>query len=399
MTIPICSFNNYFPNCWGESAHQKQWPVTHQPRERLQVLADTSHPELYFSPIEGSMPVWRPTKRRATLDRFCHRLEGSNFTGSSLAIEYLHEKYSHNLATATITQSGGVVLSLLGYLEECNRDVRQLSRTDIGGYVERDQDNGLTTGAIRTKLRAIYTFVHFLVDRGILPYELLHKKIRIKPEELLPRAIPAQDIKSLLSVIENIRDRALILLLLRTGMRIGELLNVKISDILLPEQKILLYQGSKNYQGRVVYFNDDAEKALKGWLEIRNPEKTFLFYSRTRETISYVAAWSVMRKALMVAGLSGKGYSLHCLRHTFATDMLNAGLRLEVLQQLLGHQSIEITRRYAKLSDITRETEYFKAMAEIERGGSHEPHRINSELQAVFEKKKFIRPHRKKLPA
>ncbi len=399
MTTSSCSLNNYTPYCWDKTVHPEQWPVTHQPRERLQVLADTSHPELYFSPVEDSMPVWRPTKRRAALDRFCHRLEESHFAGSNLAIEYLHEKYRHNLATATITQSGGVVLSFLGYLEEYDRDVLHLSRKDIGGYVERDQDNGLTTGAIRTKLRAIYTFVHFLVDCEILPYELLHKKIRIKPEELLPKAIPAQDIKSLLTVIENIRDRALILLLLRTGMRIGELLNVKISDIHLSERKILLYQGSKNYQGRVVYFNDDAEYALKRWLEIRTPEKTILFYSKSRETISYVAAWSVMRKAIMAAGLSGKGYSLHCLRHTFATDMLNAGLRLEVLQQLLGHKSVEITRRYARMSDTTRESEYFKAMAEIERGGSHEPHRINSELQAVFEEKKLIRPYDKKLPA
>jgi integrase/recombinase XerD len=397
MTTPICSFNNYFPYCWDEKSQQDQWPVTHLPRERLLVLADTSHPELYFSPVEGSMPVWQPTKRRSAVDRFCHRLEESNFTGSDLAIEYLREKYSHNLAASTLKQSGGIVLSFLGFLEDCDADIRCLTRKDISGYVERDQDNGLTAGAIRTKLRALYTFIHFLVEKGILPYEFLHKKIRIKPEELLPRAIPAQDIKSLLSVIGNIRDRALILLLLRTGMRIGELLNVKISDIRQSERKILLYQGSKNFQGRVVYFNEDAEDALKRWLEIRNPQKTFLFYSRSRETISYVAAWIVMRKALDAAGLSDKEYSLHCLRHTFATDMLNAGLRLEVLQQLLGHQSAEITRRYARMSDPTRETEYFKAMAIIESGGSYEPHRINPELQAVFEEKKFIRSYAKKL--
>ena len=399
MTTSIGSFNDYFPYCWDEEEQQEQWPVIHQPRQRLQLLAGTSHPELYFSPIEDSMPVWLPSKRRATLDRFCKRLEANNFTGSDLAIEYLHEKYSQNLTAATISQAGGVILSFLGLLEEYGVDIWEVTRKDISRYVERDQDNGLKTSAIRAKLRSIYTFIHFLVDKTILPYELLHKKIRIKPEELLPRAIPAQDIKSLLAVITSIRDRALILLLLRTGMRIGELLNVKISDIHLSERKILLYQGSKNYRGRVVYFSEDAEKALRQWLEIRNTEKTFLFYSHSRQTISYVAAWTVMKKALEVAGLSNKGYSLHCLRHTFATDMLNAGLRLEVLQQLLGHQSAEITRRYAKMSDVTRETEYFKAIAAIERGGMHEPHRVNSELQEVFEEKKLIHAHGKKLSA
>jgi integrase len=105
----------------------------------------------------------------------------------------------------------------------------------------------------------------------------------------------------------------------------------------------------------------------------------------------------VLKQAIEAAGLSGKGYSLHSLRHTFATDMLNAGLRLEVLQQLLGHRSIEITRRYARMSDTTREVEYFRAMATIEKGGTHEPHRINSELQKVFEEKKLVGPYGKKL--
>ena len=69
------------------------------------------------------------------------------------------------------------------------------------------------------------------------------------------------------------------------------------------------------------------------------------------------------------AGLADKGYTLHCLRHTFASELLNAGMRLECLQQLLGHSSIEMTRRYARLTDNTRREEYFRAMAIIESGG------------------------------
>jgi site-specific recombinase XerD len=68
------------------------------------------------------------------------------------------------------------------------------------------------------------------------------------------------------------------------------------------------------------------------------------------------------------AQLSHKGYTLHCLRHTFASELLNAGMRLECLQQLLGHSDIEMTRRYARLTDTTRKEEYFKAMAIIEGG-------------------------------
>ena len=397
MTTQICSLNSYYPNYSGDQGQEANWPVVHQLSERLNAGRNPSHPELIFSPLHGVMDLFRPSKRRATVDRFSNRLQKSNFTGSDLAIAYLREKYSNNLAASTISSSGGVILSFLSFLDELQIDIEHVSNEVIGRYVDRDQDNGLKTGAIRTKLHALYAFMRFLVDREILPYEILHKKIRIQPEEVLPKAIPAHDIKSILAQIKGVRDKALILLLLRTGMRIGELLNVTVSDICFSERKILLYVGAKNYQGRVVYYSEDAEKALKNWLAIRDPERHYLFYSSSRHNISYVAAWTVMKKIIEAAGLSGKGYSLHSLRHTFATDMLNAGLRLEVLQQLLGHRSIEMTRQYARLSDTTREIEYFKAMTTIENGGTDESHRLNSELQEVFEEKKLIRSYNKKL--
>jgi site-specific recombinase XerD len=74
---------------------------------------------------------------------------------------------------------------------------------------------------------------------------------------------------------------------------------------------------------------------------------------------------------LRAAGLQHKGYTIHSLRHTFASELLNAGMRLEYLQLLLGHRNIEITRRYARLTDKSREEEYFRAMAIIEQGGIH----------------------------
>ena len=181
MTIPLCSLNNYYPYDWDNGAQQERWPVTHRPSERLEASKNPSHPELIFSPLLGIMEIWRPSKRRAAVDRFCDRLKANQYTGADLAIEYLREKYSHNMAVSTITQAGGVILSFLALLEESGTDIHQLTRQDISGYVDQDQDNGLKTGAIRTKLRAIYAFIHFLVDREVLPYALLYKKICIKP--------------------------------------------------------------------------------------------------------------------------------------------------------------------------------------------------------------------------
>jgi integrase/recombinase XerD len=105
-----------------------------------------------------------------------------------------------------------------------------------------------------------------------------------------------------------------------------------------------------------------------------------IFYGQKYETLTYAAAQGMFRKYLKKAGLAHKGYSLHCLRHTFASELLNAGMRLECLQPLLGHTSVEVTRRYARLTDKTREEEYFRAMALIEKGEIHGNYRFDHGL-------------------
>ena len=185
----------------------------------------------------------------------------------------------------------------------------------------------------------------------------------------------------------------MILVLLRTGMRIGELLDTKVSEVNLREKRIIIWEAQKTRAGRVVYLNEDACKALKVWLKRRDPEKEYLFYGQGRQRLSYTAVRVRFVKYLEKAGLAHKGYSLHCLRHTCATELLNAGMRLECLQQLLGHRSIEMTRRYARLTDNTRRDEYFRAMAIIEKGEPYGHYHRDLELPPVLEEKELLRPY------
>jgi site-specific recombinase XerD len=346
------------------------------------------------SPSTRLVKSSRPTEKKRALNHIVQKLEESKLPGSDHAINHLHDKYSRNLATNTILNSGKFLLDFLAFFDTLGKYLfGDISRKNIAAYVEHELDRGLKIGSVRGKLATVYAFLQFLVDNKILPSEILHKKINIKLPKILPKAIPVDDLKQLLAVIDNDRDQALILLLLHTGMRIGELLNTKVTDIILSERKIMIYIGEKNFEGRVVYYSRDADNALRQWLSIRKPDKEYLFYGTTRDDLSYVQAWRTMRDYLENAGLDHKGYSPHSLRHTFATNMLNAGLPLEVLQQLLGHKCIEMTLRYGRMSNQTRESEYFKAMAKIEKGGNYEHRRTNSKLQAVFEKKKLHRPN------
>jgi len=158
----------------------------------------------------------------------------------------------------------------------------------------------------------------------MLSNELLERTIKLKMPDRLPRAIDPEDLAQLLSLITHTRDRALILLLLRTGMRIGELLNCTVDEVDIRQQKIFIYQADKTAVGRVVYYSDDAQEALLAWLSVRDPLKEKLFYGQGRQSLCYEAARAMFNKYLDTAGLSHRGYTLHCLRHTFATDLLNA---------------------------------------------------------------------------
>jgi integrase/recombinase XerD len=283
---------------------------------------------------------------------------------------YMRHKWRLNHKPRTLQGSfTSVMLFLSLYGKSGKKDIEEIDRVDLEAFIEHEQDRGIRISTVRTRLACIIAFLHFLIEQDVIAGSVLKRSIKLKLPEVLPRAMNPADVRKLLSVIDDTRDRALILLLLRTGMRIGEALGLRLNDLDIRDRKIHLFEGEKNSMGRVVYLSEDALFALKLWLRRRDKNKAFVFYGQGNGGLCYSAGRSRFVKYLKKAGLEQKGYTVHCLRHTFASELLNAGMRLECLQQLLGHEDIEVTRRYARLTDRTREQEYFRAMALIEKGG------------------------------
>jgi site-specific recombinase XerD len=239
-------------------------------------------------------------------------------------------------------------------------------------------------------LDALKAFMRYLVEQQVVSSDILFKRMVIRVPESLPKAMEIEDERKLVRVIDDVRNRAMILLLLRTGMRIGELLGTRPQDIDLKERKIQIWEALKNRRGRVVYFTDDAKEALMAWYRIRDPGKANVFYANDRDSLTYAAARAMFCKYISKAGLSDKSYTLHCLRHTNASSLLNAGMPLECLKELLGHQSVEVTRRYARLTNRTREKEYFTAMEKIEKGEVDGHYKLDHQLQKVLEKTELL---------
>jgi integrase/recombinase XerC/integrase/recombinase XerD len=304
------------------------------------------------------------------IDHILQKLSRMELPAKEHFERYMRHKWRLNHKPKTLASSFTSVMLFLGfYGKSGKRDLGEMERVDLEAFIEHEQDRGIRISTVRTRLACIIAFLHFLMEQDVISGSLLKRSIRLKLPDVLPRAMNPVDVRKLLSVINDTRDRALILLLLRTGMRIGEALGLRLNDLDIRDRKVHLFEGEKNSMGRVVYLSDDALFAIKLWLRRRDKNKEFVFYGQGNRGLCYSAGRSRFVKYLKKAGLEQKGYTVHCLRHTFASELLNAGMRLECLQQLLGHQDIEVTRRYARLTDRTREQEYFRAMAIIEKGG------------------------------
>ncbi len=304
------------------------------------------------------------------IDQLLQKLSRLELPAKEHFESYLRHKWRLNHKPRTLQSSFSSVRFFLDFCGKSGKgDLQEIERTDLEAFLESEQDRGLRISTVRTRLACLIAFLHFLIEQEVISGSVLKRRIKLKLPEVLPRAMNPADVQKLLSVIDDVRDRALILLLLRTGMRIGEALGLRLNDLDIRDRKVHLFQGEKNSMGRVLYLSDDVVLALKLWFRQRDQNKEFVFYGRDNKPICYSTGRSRFVKYLQKAGLEQKGYTVHCLRHTFASELLNAGMRLECLQQLLGHQDIEVTRRYARLTDRTREEEYFRAMAIIEKGG------------------------------
>jgi site-specific recombinase XerD len=350
-----------------------------------------------FSPPESQaqeINAFTLRQKHPLIEKCLKQLVEKGLFGRPYVQEFMYDLKRRNCRPSTIRSNFTTLMVFLSYLKERGKtSLETITRDDLSSFIEHEQDRGLQPNTVSTRLRLLYAFLRYLVDQEVAPPDLLKRKLRVKVPEALPRALDPAEVQELLSVIEKPRDRALILVLLRTGMRIGELLDTRVSEVNLGEKRITIMEAHKTRVGRVVHLSEDACRALKVWLKRRDPEKEYLFYGQGRQRLGYTAVRMKFAEYLEKAGLAHRGYSLHCLRHTCATELLNAGMRLECLQQLLGHSSIEMTRRYARLTDNARREEYCRAMAIIEQGESHGHHQRHPELPPVLEEKELLGPY------
>jgi len=299
------------------------------------------------------------------LGQILKRLVRMDLPGKDQVAAYLRHLMLGNRRPRTLYSRFGAIILFLGLIRESGRiSLEAITRRDVEAFIEREQDRGIKITTIRTRLVSVQAFLRYLLEEGIVSAELFSRRIRLQLPERLPRAMDPDDLRKLLSVIEDIRDRAMILVLLRTGLRIGELLNTQMADVHLKERKIEIDEGEKNRLGRVVYLSDDALSALEAYMQKRKwaKEKRVFLVQKGPQRGKPISVRGIQKRIEHYSQRAEIRVSCHHLRHTMATQLLNADADLVTIQDLLGHSLITTTQCYCRVSNLKVQRDYYKAI-------------------------------------
>ncbi|GGJ94349.1 tyrosine recombinase XerD [Lentibacillus kapialis] len=241
----------------------------------------------------------------------------------------------------------------------------EIGRIDITGFLSTLKEENKSPATIARAISSIRSFHHFLIREQIVKHDASIHIETPKREQKLPSTLTSKDVEALLSTGGStplmIRNKAMLELMYATGLRVSELVGLKVSDLHLTMGFVrCMGKGSKE---RIVPLGDMAKKAMDDYLQDarttlvkRKQDKNALFVNQHGRPLSRQGFWKILKAITRDAGIH-KTITPHTLRHSFATHLLENGADLRSVQEMLGHSDISTTQIYthitkARLKDI-----------------------------------------------
>jgi len=245
--------------------------------------------------------------------------------------------------------------------------LEQATVEKVDAYIDYLHRKRLHPASINLYLVIIRVFYDYLryEERVDLTNPVKHNR-RLRVPKPLPRSLRDQEVEKLFGVIKNKRDIAMFKLMLRCGLRVEEVSNLTLGVIDLKRCRLIVEQG-KGGKGRVVYISSDAHDALKVYLKLRSGNRTKRVFLVEKGTYKgqAISVRGIQKRIEYYAKKTRINVSCHRLRHTMATQLLNAEAEVETIQDLLGHNWITTTQRYCRVSNLKVQRDYFKAMKNV----------------------------------
>jgi integrase/recombinase XerD len=257
------------------------------------------------------------------------------------------------------------------------QELNEVKRAYFSAFVDWRLEAGASVRSVNGDLRTFHGLMDFLQEQGLpVPHALLRLKCLKEPDPL-PKFLTDEQVRALRDDFESrveaaensahrrdaLLDRAMFYLLWQAGLRKGEVEDLRQEDLDLEGRRLTVRRG-KGMLDRTVFLTDTVVIALKAYLAVRGPGPTdhvFLFRNQAilKDLIHYRIKASGARTGVPVYA--------HRLRHTCATQLLNAGCRITSIQKFLGHKRLNTTLTYARAHDQTVEEDYFRAMSSVEK--------------------------------
>src|SRR6266849_11216991 len=268
---------------------------------------------------------------------------------------------AHTVASYTI--------DLRLFFAEIAVPLARVSFHEVDQCVERQQQQGRAWATIHRRLNALKHFFDLCLDQQLVggnPVKPSHFVRRGRP---LPKALSCEQVPRLFAQIDHPMDRALFLVMLRCGLRVSEVAQLKLEQIDWEQQALSVLQG-KGRKDRRVYMSPDAVASVQQCLEHHPGTRAqgYVFWNRkrTQQPLSIKAIQKKMERYAKAAGITA---SCHSLRHTFASNLLEHGAEIVAIRDFLGHSQISSSERYAKISSQKIKQEYMRTMQKILKQG------------------------------
>ena len=264
-----------------------------------------------------------------------------------------------NCSLHTVKNYMNIVGHFTGWLKVPPAEV---TRRDMAAYVDRLLRKRLKPKTITCHLQAIRVFFDYLIDEEGIRMDNPVTRVSIRLPKPLPRHLKDDQVGVLFAVITDPRDRAMFMLMLRCGLRVEEVARLTVDAIDCRRRQIFVFNG-KGGKDRVVYLSEDARTALEAYLKRRSSKVKGLFLVQKGSMKgSPISVRGIQKRIEHYASRSRMKVSCHQLRHTMATQLLNADAALVTIQDLLGHGQITTTQRYCRIADLKVQRDYYKAI-------------------------------------
>jgi site-specific recombinase XerD len=250
------------------------------------------------------------------------------------------------------------------YIRWLSVPVEAATAENIADYIDFLMDKRLHPKTINCHLvciRVFYDFLHYEEKNNVV--NPVRKGIALRMPSPLPRYVKDEELDALFAMINKHRDRAMFTLMLRCGLRVEEVAHLTLTAVDLQRRRIVVHNG-KGQKDRIVYISDDAYLALDQYLRLRPKSREGEFFLVEKGSCKGlgISVRGIQKRMEYYAKKASLKISCHHLRHTMATQMLNADADLSTIQDLLGHNWITTTQKYCTVFNLKIQRDYFKAM-------------------------------------